>query len=180
MAENELSWDDEGIDIDEEVSEEDVKDAESMGKVAVGRYFCDCVASEPRQKDFKDYSCIAANLRWEILKVLELDGVRPTALRFVKQLLRLLDRALVVVADLGDHEAAAVVCDSPAVDRELAHVSLLPQQRASRLATGCCESNRSSSRINTHTCRFITKSIAWYSIGVIITSCITGISWGIA
>jgi hypothetical protein len=72
---DQLSWDDEGIDIDEEVSEEDVKSAESMGKVAVGRFFCDCVGSEPKQKDFKEYSCIAANLRWEILKVLELDGV---------------------------------------------------------------------------------------------------------
>ena len=71
----ELSWDDEGIDIDENVSEEDIKDAEAMGKVSVGRYLCKCVASEPRQKDFANYSCIAANLRWEILKVLELNGV---------------------------------------------------------------------------------------------------------
>ena len=72
--ENSLSWDDEGIDIDEEVSEEDIKEAESMGKVAVGRYFCECVGSEPKQKDFANYSCIAANLRWEIQKVLELNG----------------------------------------------------------------------------------------------------------
>jgi hypothetical protein len=70
-----LSWDDDTIDIDEEVSEEDIKEAESMGKVAVGRYFCECVGSEPRQKDFANYSCIAANLRWEIQKVLELNGV---------------------------------------------------------------------------------------------------------
>ena len=73
--ENSLSWDDDGIDIDEEVSEEDIKEAESMGKVAVGRYFCECVGSEPKQKDFANYSCIAANLRWEIQKVLELNGV---------------------------------------------------------------------------------------------------------
>jgi len=70
-----LSWDDEGIDIDENVSEEDIKAAEAMGKVPVGRYLCQCVASEPIQQDFKEYSCIAASLRFEILKVLELNGV---------------------------------------------------------------------------------------------------------
>ena len=75
MVESTLNWDDDDIDIDEEVSEEDIKEAESMGKVAVGRYFCECVGSEPRQKDFANYSCIAANLRWEIQKVLELNGV---------------------------------------------------------------------------------------------------------
>ena len=73
--ENSLSWDDDDINIDEEISEEDIKEAESMGKVAVGRYFCECVGSEPKQKDFANYSCIAANLRWEIQKVLELNGV---------------------------------------------------------------------------------------------------------
>jgi hypothetical protein len=69
---SDLTWDDDDIDIDEEVSEEDIKNAESMGKVAVGRYFCECVGSEPKQKDFANYSCIAANLRWEIQKVLEM------------------------------------------------------------------------------------------------------------
>lgn len=72
-----LSWDDD-LDVDEEVSEEDVKTAESMGKVPVGRYLCECVGSVPKQKDFRDYSCIAAALRWNILKVLELDGVAIT------------------------------------------------------------------------------------------------------
>jgi hypothetical protein len=72
--ESSLSWDDEDIKIDEEVSEEDIKEAESMGKVAVGRYFCECVGTEPKQKDFANYSCIAATLRWEIQKVLELNG----------------------------------------------------------------------------------------------------------
>jgi hypothetical protein len=76
MAEqNNMSWDDESIDVDENVTEEEIKQAESMGKVAVGRYLCECVASEPKQKDFSNYSCIAANLRWEIQKVLELNGV---------------------------------------------------------------------------------------------------------
>ena len=71
---SELSWDDEQIDVDENVSEQDIKEAESMGKVRVGKYLCEIVASEPKQKDFKEYSCVAANLKMEILKVLELDG----------------------------------------------------------------------------------------------------------
>jgi len=75
MAESTLSWDDESIDVDEEVSEQDVKDAEAMGKVPVGKYLCECFDSQPRQHDFNDYSCVQANLRWEILKVLELNGV---------------------------------------------------------------------------------------------------------
>jgi len=74
MTESTLKWEDAG-DLDEDVTEEDIKEAEAMGKVSVGRYLCECVASEPKQKDFKEYSCIAANLRWEILKVLELNGV---------------------------------------------------------------------------------------------------------
>jgi len=75
MVESTLLWDDEGIDIDENVTEEDIRDAEAMGKVAVGRYLCECVASEPKQKDFANYSCIAANLKWEIQSVLELNGI---------------------------------------------------------------------------------------------------------
>ena len=70
-----LNWDDEGIDVDEDVTEEDIKAAESMGKVPAGKYFCECVDSQPIQKDFANYSCIAANLRWEIQRVLELNGV---------------------------------------------------------------------------------------------------------
>jgi len=72
--ENSLSWDDDLGDIDEEVTEEAIKEAESMGKVSIGKYFCECVDSKPRQKDFSNYSCIAANLRWEIKKVLELNN----------------------------------------------------------------------------------------------------------
>lgn len=67
-----LSWDD--LDeIDEELTEEDIKAAEGMGRMPIGKYLCKCVGSIPRQKDFKEYSCIAANLRWNVLKVLELN-----------------------------------------------------------------------------------------------------------
>jgi|GEM_PF-856513 len=73
-TENELTWDDDLGEIDEQVTEEAIKNAESMGKVPIGKYFCKCVGSVPKQKDFANYSCIAAGLRWEILKVLEMDG----------------------------------------------------------------------------------------------------------
>ena len=74
MEENTLTWDDDLGEIDEQVTEEAIKNAESMGKVPVGRYFCKCVGSLPKQKDFTNYSCIAVGLRWEILKVLEING----------------------------------------------------------------------------------------------------------
>ena len=72
---NSLSWEDlDDSSIDEEVTDADLKAAESLGRVPVGKYLCECISSEPRQKDFKNYSCLAANLRWNILKVIELDG----------------------------------------------------------------------------------------------------------
>ena len=69
-----LTWDDD-IAADEDVSESEIKEAEAMGKVAIGKYLCRCAGSEPRQKDFSNYSCIAANLKWEIEKALEINGV---------------------------------------------------------------------------------------------------------
>jgi hypothetical protein len=75
MAEEKLniSWDDDFSDIDEDISEEDVKRAEAMGKVPIGKYLCECVDSQLQQYD-GEYSCIEVNLRWKVLKVLELDG----------------------------------------------------------------------------------------------------------
>ena len=69
-----LTWDDDGIAADEDVSEAEIKEAELMGKIAVGMYLCRCVESEPKQRDFTNYSCISANLKWEIEKALEIDG----------------------------------------------------------------------------------------------------------
>ena len=69
-----ISWDDDFSDIDEEISEEDVKKAEAKGKVPVGKYLCECVDSKLQQYD-GDYSCLEVNLRWSILKTLELDGM---------------------------------------------------------------------------------------------------------
>lgn len=77
MAETKpLSWDDPQIDPTESITEEDVKSAEQLGaRTPVGRYLCTCVESNPRQMDFKEYSCIGANLKWRIDKAIEL-GVK--------------------------------------------------------------------------------------------------------
>jgi hypothetical protein len=77
MAETKsLSWDDPQIDPTESITEEDVKGAEQLGaRTPVGKYLCTCVESTPRQMDFKEYSCVGANLKWRIDKVLEL-GVK--------------------------------------------------------------------------------------------------------
>ena len=56
-----------------------------------------------------------------VVALLELHGVHAALGCGHEQLLRLLDRALVVMADLGDDVAVAVVGDSGAVDEELAH-----------------------------------------------------------
>ena len=74
MAEEKLSWGDPGIGSDEVVTAEDVKSAEAMGKMPVGKFLCTCVDSQPKQKDFANYSCIAASLKWRVDKVIELDG----------------------------------------------------------------------------------------------------------
>lgn len=68
-----LQWDDPSIDVGESVTEEDIKGAEQMGsKIPVGKFLCTCVDSIPKQKDFNDYSCIAAGLKWRIDQVVEL------------------------------------------------------------------------------------------------------------
>lgn len=69
-----LSWDDPSIDVSENVTEQEAKAAEFSGRPPVGRYLCVCVDSRPRQNDMTNYSCIAANLKWEIERVLEIEG----------------------------------------------------------------------------------------------------------
>ena len=72
-----------------------------------------------------------AGVEAAVVALLELDGVHAGVLRGPDQLARALEAALVVVADLGDHEAGRVVGDSPAVDHELAHGAIVatPQER---------------------------------------------------
>ena len=77
MEEN-LSWD-EVEDQIETITDTDVADAESMGKLPVGKFLCTCIESIPVQRNFNSYSCIAANLKFSIDKVLEINeqSVKP-------------------------------------------------------------------------------------------------------
>lgn len=69
-----LNWDDPQVGGDETYTEDDVKSAEAMGKMPLGRFLCTCAESTPKQMDFSAYSCIAANLKWRVDRVLELGG----------------------------------------------------------------------------------------------------------
>ncbi len=63
-----------------------------------------------------------------VVALLELHGIHTALLGGDDELARLLHRALVVVADLGDDVAVAVVRDAGAVDDEFAH-GLRPEPR---------------------------------------------------
>lgn len=77
MAESrELTWEQAGIE-DETVTEKDIKAAEGMGMLPPGKYLCEVIESKPRQKDFNDYSCIAAGLKMEVVKALQINGRPP-------------------------------------------------------------------------------------------------------
>lgn len=68
-----LKWDD--IDLPPEtVDEAAAAAAESMGKTPVGKFRCTCLESHPVEKKFKAYSGYAANLKWQIEEVLEING----------------------------------------------------------------------------------------------------------
>jgi len=67
-------WNDESIDVDETITETDHKNADAMGRPPVGKYLCECIDSKPEQVEFKAYSCIGANLKFEIKKPLEVEG----------------------------------------------------------------------------------------------------------
>ena len=70
---NDLNWD--NIDSEDEVlTTEILNGAASMEKIPAGEYICECVGSKPVQKNFANYSCIAANLHWQIIRVNKLGG----------------------------------------------------------------------------------------------------------
>ncbi|MFH2100443.1 MAG: hypothetical protein ABIJ95_13090 [Pseudomonadota bacterium] len=60
------------------MTETDQKRADQGGLMPIGKYLCICRTSVPREKHFNAYSCVAANLKWEVVKVLELSGKAPT------------------------------------------------------------------------------------------------------
>ena len=63
----------------EKVTEKQMKDAESMGRLPVGKYLCTCIDSRPKQKNPKSEdgspapSYFVANLKWRVDSVVEID-----------------------------------------------------------------------------------------------------------
>ena len=63
----------------EKVTEKQIKDAESMGRLPVGKYLCTCIDSRPRQKNPKSEdgspaaSYFVANLKWRVDSVVEIE-----------------------------------------------------------------------------------------------------------
>jgi hypothetical protein len=74
MAEDNLNWD--SLDLPAEpLTEQDIDDAESMGKVAPGRYLCTCEESNPKERKGNDYNFFVAALKWRVDKAFEVNGV---------------------------------------------------------------------------------------------------------
>ena len=73
MAEEQLKWDE--LDLPPEpLSEQDIDDAESMGRVAPGRYLCTCEDSIPKEREGGQYNFIVASLKWRVDKAFEENG----------------------------------------------------------------------------------------------------------
>ena len=73
-----LNWDE--IDLPPEtVDEAAATAAENMGKTPVGKFLCTCIDSKPVEKKFKAYSGYAANLKWQIENVLQINGKEATS-----------------------------------------------------------------------------------------------------
>lgn len=75
--ENSLSWDDTKIP-NEEISEGDLEKAEAMGKLPPMRFLGRCRSSHPKEAKLANYTCYAANLKWEIRDLISIEGKTPT------------------------------------------------------------------------------------------------------
>jgi hypothetical protein len=65
-----LNWD--AVDIeDENISEEDMKNAESSGRLPAMKFLGTCESSIPREAKLKEYTTYEANLKWHVDEVLE-------------------------------------------------------------------------------------------------------------
>lgn len=74
MSENgsELDWG--SVDVDESVSEADHKKAENLtAQTPVGKFRCRVLPVTAAEKTLKEYSCVAASLKMEVIEVLELE-----------------------------------------------------------------------------------------------------------
>lgn len=66
-----LTWGEVNI-ANEQVTEQDIKEAESSGFAGPGKYLVTVVESNPREAKLKEYTCIAANLKMKIVEVLKM------------------------------------------------------------------------------------------------------------
>ena len=73
MSEEVLNWDDVEIS-DEMVTEEDVVEAESMGRLPVGKWLCTVEETVPRIANLTNYTCIAVNLKMRVEETIEING----------------------------------------------------------------------------------------------------------
>lgn len=72
MTENKMNWDE--VDVDEAVTAAEQKGSDSLdNSTPVGKFICTVVECNPKERAFKEYSCIAANLKMRIDEILELE-----------------------------------------------------------------------------------------------------------
>jgi hypothetical protein len=80
-----------------------------------------------------------ARVQRPVVALLELHRVRAGAMRLVEQLQRLVERSLVVVADLGDHVRIGSVVHVDAFDRDRRSPDLVAAHGISSPDQGACE-----------------------------------------
>lgn len=76
MGEIELTWENSQIQ-DETLTESEIKAAESAGTLPAGVYLAEVVESKPVQKEFKEYSPFAANLKFKVIRAILVNGHKP-------------------------------------------------------------------------------------------------------
>jgi hypothetical protein len=77
MPESALTWGEIEID-DETLTEKDIQNAESSGKLPPMKFLGTCESSIPREAKLENYTCHEANLKWRVDELLEIAGVKAT------------------------------------------------------------------------------------------------------
>ena len=75
--ENPISWEDANIP-NEELSEGDLEKAEAMGKLPPMRFLGRCKSIYLKEAHLSNYTCYAANLKWEVIDLITIEGKTPT------------------------------------------------------------------------------------------------------
>ena len=75
--ENTLSWEETNVP-NEELSAGDLEKAEAMGKLLPMKFRGRCKSSYPKEAKLANYTCYAANLKWEVMDLITIEGRTPT------------------------------------------------------------------------------------------------------